>query len=49
MLRQPRKEAAKRDDLIAKEQIKATASKALTVSGGPAARRRRRSATDEAA
>ena len=50
MLRQLRKEATKRDDLIAKEQAKAT-----SIAGpdggaaGTAARRRRRSPTDEAA
>jgi DNA-directed RNA polymerase subunit beta' len=49
MLRQLRKIAAKRDELIAKEQSKTPLPGPDGATGGPAARRRRRTATDEAA
>jgi DNA-directed RNA polymerase subunit beta' len=50
MLRQLRREATKRDDLIAKEQAKtASIPGPEGAAGGAAARRRRRSSTDEAA
>ena len=49
MLRQLRKIAAKRDELIAKEQSKSPNLPGPDAGGGPAARRRRRPAADEAA
>ena len=50
MLRRIRKIAAKRDELIAKEQAKASSLAGPDgTAGGPAARRRRRPGTEEAA
>ena len=50
MLRQLRREATKRDDLIAKEQAKSASIPGPDgAAAGAAARRRRRSPTDEAA